>query len=95
MGLIVDILRGMRDENDRLPHDDDAEENAAMLAASLNSGFPAALPTHHVANARGDLKDKTASSIGVAKFLDGSTRKINYNNVRETDSDEYTNERHE
>ena len=40
MGLIVDILRGMRDENDRLPHDDDAEENAAMLAASLNSGFP-------------------------------------------------------
>ena len=59
--LIVEILRGMRDHADAHFNHDDAEDIAMKVAATLNSTFVHAVPSHQKAYEKEALISRIAS----------------------------------
>ena len=92
MGLIVGILRGIRDHADAQEGNLDQEEQRDLVHAVQNSTFPARPTTCHQHNTNEDQLQKNTKQTDVAKYLDGSSKRITYNNVKDRYLDEYTNE---
>lgn len=88
LSLLIEILRGMRDELDHQHPEEEEEKIEIRAAAAMNSTFPPNLPTHKQTYANEAMDNKTAARICYAKFADGTKKLVNFN-VKDACVDEY------
>ena len=90
--LIVEILRGMRDEADHRHHAYDHDEMALNMVSAIHSAMPTPPPTHKSTYAAETLHDQNKKKTSTAHYMDGSTKQIHFNNFKPAYKDEYTQE---
>ena len=78
MGLVVEILRGIRDQADADAGPLDEEEQEQLVHAVHRSTFPTGPETCQQRVAQEDRQTKNAMRTDTAQYLDSTSRKIQY-----------------
>ena len=89
--LIVEILRGMRDEIDHKHHTYDPDEATFNMVNAIHIKFPPAPPTHQSTLDSEKLASKNAARTCKVHYLDGAQRTTTFD-FKPVYKDEYTQE---